>query len=68
MTFHERSYECLEGADALFLVTEWNEYRRPDFDRMLRLMRQPVVFDGRNIYDPQRMRERGFLYHGIGRR
>jgi UDPglucose 6-dehydrogenase len=60
-------YEALEGADGLFVVTEWNEFRQPDFDRMLELLRQPVVFDGRNLYDPRRMRERGFTYHGVGR-
>jgi UDPglucose 6-dehydrogenase len=60
-------YDALDGADGLFLVTEWNEFRQPDFDRMLELMRQPVVFDGRNLYDPRRMRERGFIYHGVGR-
>ena len=60
-------YEALQGADALFLVTEWNEFRHPDFERMKALMRQPVLFDGRNIYEPSRMRELGFSYHGIGR-
>ena len=68
ITYHDKNYDCLDGADALFLVTEWNEYRRPDFDRMKRLMTSPVVFDGRNIWDPARMREMGFVYHGIGRR
>ncbi len=63
-----RNYDCLEGVDGLFLVTEWNEYRRPDFDRMKALMKEPVLFDGRNIWDPARMRERGFVYYGIGRR
>jgi UDPglucose 6-dehydrogenase len=60
-------YEALEGADALFLVTEWNEFRHPDFDRMKALMKSPVVFDGRNVFDPKRMREKGFTYQGIGR-
>lgn len=60
-------YEALEGVDALFIVTEWNEFRRPDFDRMKALMKAPVIFDGRNIYDPARMRELGFTYQGIGR-
>ncbi len=68
ITYHDKNYDCLDGADALFLVTEWNEYRRPDFDRMKGLMASPVVFDGRNIWDPARMREMGFVYHGIGRR
>jgi UDPglucose 6-dehydrogenase len=60
-------YEALEGADALFIVTEWNEFRHPDFERMKALMKSPVIFDGRNIYDPARMRELGFTYQGIGR-
>jgi UDPglucose 6-dehydrogenase len=61
------NYQALEGADALAVVTEWNEFRRPDFERMRRLMRQPVIFDGRNIYEPARMREMGFRYSGMGR-
>jgi UDPglucose 6-dehydrogenase len=65
--YSETPYEALEGADGLFVLTEWNEFRRPDFDRMKKLMRQSVVFDGRNIFDPPRMRERGFVYFGIGR-
>lgn len=65
--FYENNYEALEGADALVIVTEWNEFRRPDFERMKTLMRQPVIFDGRNIYDPVRIREKGFAYYGIGR-
>jgi UDPglucose 6-dehydrogenase len=60
-------YEALEGADALFLVTEWNEFRHPDFGRMKSLMRSPVVFDGRNVFNPTAMRERGFTWYGIGR-
>jgi UDPglucose 6-dehydrogenase len=48
-------------------VTEWNEFRRPDFDRMKALMKQAVVFDGRNIYDPARLRDLGFTYYGMGR-
>jgi UDPglucose 6-dehydrogenase len=60
-------YEALEGAEALFVVTEWNEFRHPDFDRMKALMRTPVIFDGRNVYDPARMRDKGFVYYGIGR-
>ncbi len=67
VTFVERPYDALEGADALFVVTEWNEFRHPDFERMKSLMRAPVVFDGRNIYSPAKMRELGFSYFGIGR-
>jgi UDPglucose 6-dehydrogenase len=61
-------YEALEGADALFVVTEWNEFRHPDFDRMKSIMASPVIFDGRNVYDPNLMREKGFTYYGVGRR
>jgi UDPglucose 6-dehydrogenase len=60
-------YEALEGADALFVVTEWNEFRNPDFERMKGLMQSPVVFDGRNVFDPDEMRELGFAYYAIGR-
>jgi UDPglucose 6-dehydrogenase len=65
--YTETPYEALEGADGLFVLTEWNDFRRPDFDRMKKTMKQAVVFDGRNIFDPTRMRERGFVYFGIGR-
>jgi UDPglucose 6-dehydrogenase len=67
VTFCDRPYGCLEGADALAIATEWNEFRNPDFEIMKRLMRSPVIFDGRNLYEPSRMRELGFLYDGIGR-
>jgi UDPglucose 6-dehydrogenase len=66
--FCEGPYEALEGADGLCVVTEWNEFRHPDFDRMKRLMKEPVIFDGRNVFDPAAMRSRGFTYYGIGRR
>jgi UDPglucose 6-dehydrogenase len=65
--YTETPYEALEEADGLFVLTEWNEFRRPDFDRMKKTMKQAVVFDGRNVFDPVRMRERGFVYFGIGR-
>ncbi len=60
-------YAAVEGAEALFLVTEWNEFRQPDFARVKQLMARPVVFDGRNIWNPQRLAELGFTYHGVGR-
>ena len=60
-------YEPLEHADALVVCTEWNEFRRPDFGRMQSLLNQPLIFDGRNVYDPKRMAELGFHYHSIGR-
>jgi UDPglucose 6-dehydrogenase len=61
------NYECLEGADALIIVTEWNEFRHPDFDKIKELLVEPVIFDGRNIYNKSRMLERGFAYYSIGR-
>jgi UDPglucose 6-dehydrogenase len=60
-------YDAAEGADGLFLVTEWNEFRRPDFKYLRQLMRAPVIFDGRNVFKPQEAREEGFTYYGIGR-
>ena len=65
--YFDNNYDCIKGADALVIATEWNDFRRPDFDRMKTLMKQPVIFDGRNIYDPRVMAERGFTYYGIGR-
>ena len=55
ITYAEKSYDALNGADALAIVTEWNEFREPDFARMRKLMKAPVVFDGRNIYTPEQM-------------
>ncbi len=63
----ERNYDCLEAADALLVLTEWSPYRRPDFDRIRRLLAEPVVFDGRNLWEPEKMRELGFTYHSVGR-
>jgi UDPglucose 6-dehydrogenase len=60
-------YDALDGADCLAIVTEWNEFRRPDFDRMRTLMRAPVVFDGRNLFSPEQMQQHGFTYYSIGR-
>lgn len=65
--FEPSNYRCVEGADALALVTEWREYRRPDLRRLRELMREPVVFDGRNIWDPAEVRAAGFRYYSIGR-
>jgi UDPglucose 6-dehydrogenase len=63
----DRSYDALAGADALAVVTEWNEFREPDFEKMRALLKAPVVFDGRNIYSPEHMRALGFTYLSIGR-
>ena len=67
VTYAAKSYEALKGADALAIVTEWHEFREPDFSRMRKLMREPIVFDGRNIYQPQQMKAHGFTYYSIGR-
>jgi len=66
--YETSNYAAADGADALVLVTEWHEYRHPSFDRLKKIMRQPVVFDGRNIWSPAEMQAAGFVYHGIGRR
>ena len=60
-------YEALDGADALILCTEWSEFRNPDLEQVRRRLSAPVVFDGRNLWSPDRMRERGFTYRSIGR-
>lgn len=67
ISYSDRPYGAIEGADALALVTEWQAFRRPDFDVMKKLMRAPVIFDGRNIYEPPTMKSLGFTYYGIGR-
>jgi UDPglucose 6-dehydrogenase len=66
ISYHVHAYEALEGADALFVVTEWNEFRNPDFERMKKLMRNPVIFDGRNLYNPSTLGPLGFKYFRIG--
>jgi UDPglucose 6-dehydrogenase len=65
--FESSSYASAKGADALALVTEWHEFRRPNFDRLKSLMRQPVLFDGRNVWSPSELRAAGFVYYGMGR-
>jgi UDPglucose 6-dehydrogenase len=61
------NYGCIEGADALLIVTEWQAFRNPNFDRIKAVMRQHVIFDGRNIYDPVQLRQLGFAYYSVGR-
>jgi len=65
--FVPNPYLAADGADGLFLVTEWNEFRQPDFARVKAAMKQPILFDGRNIWNPKRLREIGFTYYGVGR-
>jgi UDPglucose 6-dehydrogenase len=65
--YARNAYDALTGAHALLVVTEWNEFREPNFARMKKLMKQPVIFDGRNLYDPAQIRKLGFTYTCIGR-
>jgi UDPglucose 6-dehydrogenase len=67
VTYAPTNYDALKGADALVIVTEWNEFRRPDFSRMRTLMRAPLIFDGRNLFTPDQMKQNGFTYYSIGR-
>ncbi len=67
VTYAGNPYAACDGAEALFLMTEWNEFRQPDFARIHKAMKQPVVFDGRNIWNAARLRAQGFSYFGVGR-
>ncbi|MBM4257086.1 MAG: UDP-glucose/GDP-mannose dehydrogenase family protein [Deltaproteobacteria bacterium] len=67
VSYHRGNYDALPGADALLIVTEWNEFRRPDFARMRELMKTPIIFDGRNLYEPAQMKQEKFTYYPIGR-
>jgi UDPglucose 6-dehydrogenase len=67
VTLCQRSYDALAGADALAIVTEWNNFREPDFAKIKELMKSPVIFDGRNIYAPEQLRALGFTYYSMGR-
>ena len=63
----DRPMDTLSGADALVIVTEWSLFRSPDFDAIHQQLKQPIIFDGRNLYDPEYLREQGFTYYAIGR-
>ncbi len=67
LVYCDRPYGALEGADGLAIVTEWQEFRNPDFEVMRRLLHQPVIFDGRNLYEPKTLANHGFTYYSIGR-
>lgn len=67
ITYGRNAYDALKGADALLVITEWNEFREPDFNRMKRAMRVPLIIDGRNIFEPKHVRQLGFTYSSIGR-
>ncbi len=66
--YAKSSYQALEGADAVLIVTEWNEFRNPDFDKVKSLIKDPVIFDGRNLYDLEKMKDLNFIYYSIGRK
>jgi UDPglucose 6-dehydrogenase len=68
VSYHRTNYEALAGADALIILTEWNEFRHPNFQRIKAELKQPVIFDGRNLYDPALMKALEFTYYSIGRR
>ncbi|MGN6165280.1 MAG: UDP-glucose dehydrogenase family protein [Flavisolibacter sp.] len=67
INYAETQYDCIDGADALIIATEWNEFRTPDFDKILTYLKDPVIFDGRNVFDVQTMEKKGFHYESIGR-
>lgn len=66
--YHDHNYDALKEADALIICTEWNEFRRPNFHHIKTLLKSPVIFDGRNIYEPAEMKRLGFVYYSVGRR
>ena len=67
IAYLDDDYEALAGADALLILTEWAEFREPDFEQVKQRLKEPVIFDGRNLYEPERMRDLGFTYYSIGR-
>lgn len=67
ITYSKSAYEALTDADCMLLLTEWNEFRRPDFDKINELLKQPIIFDGRNQYNAERLKQRGFEYYCVGR-
>jgi len=67
VVFCEKSSEALRGADALAIMTEWNAYKRPNWEEVTKLLNSPTIFDGRNLYDTERMKDRGFRYYSVGR-
>ena len=68
ISYAETGYDALPGADVLVIVTDWNEYRHPDFNRLKATLKRPIVVDGRNLYDPRKMSNVGLTYYSIGRR
>jgi UDPglucose 6-dehydrogenase len=68
VTYCESAHAAAEGADAVAVITEWNEFKLLNLERLRAVMRRPVIFDGRNLWEPERMRRLGFEYHSMGRR
>ena len=64
--YAQNAYDALSEADAMLLLTEWNEFRRPDYDKMAKLLKQKIIFDGRNQYDKAKLISKGFEYYNIG--
>ena len=67
ITYCDTAYDALKNADCMVLLTEWNEFRRPDFERIKELLKSPIIFDGRNQYDENRLKQKGFEYYQIGK-
>jgi UDPglucose 6-dehydrogenase len=67
LTYADKPMQALDGADALAIMTEWGDYQRPEFKTMFQRMKSPVIFDGRNLYEPWAMERLGFTYHSVGR-
>ena len=65
--YAQSSYQALENAEALIIITEWNEFRNPDFNKIKSMLKIPLIFDGRNLYDPEKMEDAGFIYYSVGR-
>ncbi len=68
IVYTKTNYDAIKDMDALVIVTEWNEFRNPDLDKIKALLKNPVIFDGRNLYDLEKMREKKFIYYSIGRK
>ena len=68
VVFCRDAYEAARGSECLVIMTDWNEFKELDFKRLKKLLKQPVIIDGRNIYDPAKMKKLGFIYTGVGRR
>ncbi len=67
ITYCENAYDAAQGADLLVLMTEWNQFRNLDLERIIKALRNPIFIDLRNVYQPDRMKEKGFKYTGVGR-